>query len=106
VGASIGVSAGVLWSASSGLFYWVLNDIARHINDVDLAARLIEIDRENLGWFGLDDITPGQRHEVRRIITEHLVDAERELPADAPGRASGLALLRDLAAIVSDGADH
>jgi hypothetical protein len=68
---------------------------------------LTEIDRENLGWFGLDDITPGQRREVRRIITEHLVDdAEREFPADAPGRASGLELLKDLAAMVSDGADH
>jgi hypothetical protein len=107
VGASIGVSAGVLWSASSGLFYWVLSDIARHTNDTDLAGRLSEIDRENLGWFGLDDITPGQRGEVRRIVTEHLVeDAEREFPADAPGRASGLELLKELAAIVSADADQ
>jgi hypothetical protein len=104
---SVGVSNEVLWSASSRLFYWVLTDIARHTSDVELAAQLTEIDRENLGWFGLDDITPGQRREVRRLITEHLVhDAEREFRPDAPGRAGGLELLRDLAAMVSDGADH
>jgi hypothetical protein len=41
------------------------------------------------------------------IITEHLADdAEREFPADMPGRPSGLALLKELAAMVSDGADH
>ncbi len=62
--------------------------------------------RENLGWFGLDDITPAQRREVRRIIAEHLVDdAEREFPVDMPGRPSALALLKDLAAMVSDHAD-
>jgi hypothetical protein len=96
-----------MWSVSSWLFYWVLTDIARHTGDAELAAHLTEIDRENLGWLGLDDITPGQRREVRRIITEHLVDdAEREFRPDAPGRPGGLDLLRDLAAMVSDGADH
>jgi hypothetical protein len=78
----------------------VITDIARHTNDTALAAHLDEIDRENLGWFGLDDITPGQRREVHHIITEHLVDdAEREFRPDAPGRAGGLELLRGLAAI-------
>jgi hypothetical protein len=76
VAGSVGVSAGVLRSASSRLFYWVRNAIARHTNDVDLAAHLNEIDRENLGRFGLD-IAPGQRHEVRRIITEHLAAVAR-----------------------------
>jgi hypothetical protein len=96
-----------MWSVSSRLFYWALNDIASQTNDAYLAAHLSEIDRENLGWFGLDDITPGQRREVRRIITEHLVDdAEREFRPDASGRAGGLDLLRDLAAMVSHGADH
>jgi hypothetical protein len=72
-----------------------------------LAAHLNEIDRENLGWFGLDDITPRQRGEVRLIITEHLVDdAEREFPSDMPGRPSALALLKDLATMASDGADR
>jgi hypothetical protein len=106
VAGSVGVSDGLLWSATSGLFCWVLNDIARHTNDVELAVHLTEIDRENLGWFGLADITPAQRSEVRRIISEHLVDdAGRQFPADMPGRLSGLELLEDLAAMVSDDAD-
>jgi hypothetical protein len=59
-------------------------------------------------WAGSGyDITPDQRCEVRRIITEHLVDdAEREFRPDAPGRASGLALLKELAAMVSDRASR
>jgi len=100
---SVGVSNEVLWSASSRLFYWVLTDIVRHTSDVELAAQLTEIDRENLGWFGLDDITTTQRREVRRIITERLVaDAQREFPVDLPGRPEFLALLKDLAAKISE----
>lgn len=105
LGQQVSVSTGVLWSVSSRLFYWVLTDVARHTSDAELAGHLNEIDRENLGWFGLDAIAPGQRHEVRRIITEHLVDdAQREFPTDMPGRPSALALLKDLAAMVTDGA--
>ena len=99
---TVSVSAGVQWSVSSGLFYWVLNDIARHTRDAGLAGHLTEIDRENLGWFGLDDITPGQRCEVCDIITERLVsDGERELTADMLARPSALELLADLVAKVS-----
>jgi hypothetical protein len=102
VAGTVSVSAGVQWSVSSGLFYWVLNDIARHTRDVGLAGHLNEIDRENLGWFGFEDITPGQRREVRRIITERLVsDGEREFTANMLARPSALALLADLVAMVS-----
>lgn len=83
--AGVSVSDGVLWS-SSRLFYWVVSDIVGHTSHIELAGQLTEIDRQNLGWFGLDDVTPGQRDEVRRIITEHLVDdAEQEFARTCPG---------------------
>ena len=57
---------------------------------------------ENLGWLGLDEVTPRQRHEVCRIIAERLVDdAEREFPADMLGRPEALELLKELVANVS-----
>ena len=30
---TVSVSPGVLWSASSRLFYWVVTDIAKHASD-------------------------------------------------------------------------
>jgi hypothetical protein len=99
---TVGVSSDVLWSAASWLFDWVLKDIARDTDDVELAGNLTGIVDENLGWFGLDDITPRQRDEVRRIIAERLVDnADREFPADMLGRPEALALLKELVASVS-----
>jgi hypothetical protein len=56
---------------------------------------------------GFDDITPAQRNEVRRIITEQLVDdAQREFPADMAGQSSALAPLQELAIKIPDGADR
>ncbi len=96
---TVSLSPDVRWSAASWLFDWVLRDIARDTDDVELAGHLTGVVGENLGWFGLDDITPRQRREVRRIITEHLVDdANKNLPADLPGRPETLALLSELAA--------
>lgn len=77
-------------------------DIANGTRDVDLAGHLNGIVGENLGWFGLGDITPSQRREVRRIIAERLVsDADREFPVDMPGRQGALGLLKDLVATAS-----
>ncbi len=99
---TVSVSADRRWSVSSGLFYWVINDIARHTSDVELARHLAEIDRENLGWFGLDDITPDQRREVHRVIAERLLsDGEREFTADLVARQSALGLLKDLVTMAS-----
>lgn len=98
----ISFSPDVWWSAASWLFDWVLRDIAYGTSDVELVGHLNGIVGENLGWFGLDDITPGQRREVHRIIAERLVsDADREFPADMPGRQGALGLLKDLVAIAS-----
>ena len=59
-----------------------------------------------MGWSGWDDITSGQRREVRRIITECLVDdAQRKFLPDMLGRPSALALLKELAAKVAAGTD-
>ena len=78
---TVSVSPGVLWSASSRLFYWVITDIAKRATDVGLAEHLNEIDRENLGWFGFGDITLSQRrgqlqhrHTAGGIIVRAVID--------------------------------
>jgi hypothetical protein len=102
VSGDISFSAKVCWSAASWLFDWVLRDIANGTHDAELAGHLNGIVGENLGWFGLDDITPSQRREVHRVIAERLVsDADREFPADMPGRQGALGLLKDLVAMAS-----
>jgi hypothetical protein len=102
VSGDISFSANVRWSAASWLFDWALRDIANGTHDVELAGHLNGIVGEHLGWFGLDDITPGQRHEVHRIIAERLVsDADRNFPADMPGRQGALGLVKDLVATAS-----
>jgi hypothetical protein len=103
---TISLSPDVQWSATYWLFDWVLKNIAKDAGDVELAGHLTGIVGEHLGWFGLDDISPSQRREVRRIITERLVDdAQREFPADMPERPQALALLKELAANVTDAAE-
>jgi hypothetical protein len=99
---TVSIGAGVQWSASSWLFDWVLNDIAKNTDDAELAGHLTEVVDEHLGWFGMDDITPRQRADVRRIATERLVgDALREFPADLQRRPEILAHLENLAATFS-----
>ncbi len=101
---TVNVSPGVLWSAASWLFDWVVRDVAKHTSDAGLAGHLNGIVDENLGWFGFGDITVGQRREVRRIIAERLVDdANNGLRADMPARPSVLALLQQLADIIVGG---
>ena len=103
---TVSVSAGAQWSAGWWLFDWVLTDIAKNTRDVELAGHLTGIIGEHLGWFGLNDLAAGQRREVRRIITERLVDdAQQEFPANLPGRPQALTLLKDLAVLVSSHAD-
>jgi hypothetical protein len=103
---TISLSPDVQWSATYWLFDWVLKDIAKGTSDVELAGHLNGVVGEHLGWFGLDDISPSQRQEVRRIITERLIDdAQREFPADMPERPQALALLKELAAHIADVAD-
>ena len=67
------MSGDVRLSVASWLFDWVLKDIAKGTGDVELAGHLTGVVDEQLGWFGLNDIAPVQRREVRRIVTWRLV---------------------------------
>ena len=103
---TISLSPDVDWSATYWLFDWVLKDIAKATDDVELAGHLNGIVGEHLGWFGLADISPNQRREVRRIVTERLVDdAQREFPTSMPELPQALAFLKELVANFADVAD-
>jgi len=102
----VGLSAGANWTAAGWLFDWAMSDIARRTSDVGLAGHLNLIVDEHLGYFGLDDITPSQRREVRGIA-EHLVDdADQQFPVEMARRPQVLAHLRELATMISDDANR
>lgn len=95
---TISFSSDVRWSAASWLFDWVLRTLARDTQDTELSASLTGLVDENIGWFSLDELTPDQQAEVRRIIRDSLLGtAEREFPDAMLGRAAALSLLRGLA---------
>ncbi len=57
---TIKVQQDVLWSTSSWMFGFVIRSIAADVTDPDLAAELLEIDAENIGWLSLPDLPEGR----------------------------------------------
>ncbi|GAA1614884.1 hypothetical protein ACFQY4_25490 [Catellatospora bangladeshensis] len=94
---TIAVTADRRWSAAGWLFDWTVEKLAEELPDAAAAGDMHEIVEANLGWLGLDDLPAGARAEVlRRIRTELVERAERELPDTVPDRPGVLTLLREL----------
>jgi hypothetical protein len=100
---TISFSPAVRWSAASWLFDWVLKSVAGTVQDAELAAELIGIVDENIGWFALDDLADDQSADVRRVICDSLkAAAEQGLPDTMAGRTDVLKHIDDLIRISSD----
>ncbi|GAA1401818.1 hypothetical protein ACFQZ4_47285 [Catellatospora coxensis] len=94
---TIAVAPDKRWSAAGWLFEWAVEALAEDLDDDAAVATLREIIDDNLGWLGLDDLSPATRAEVLRRIRTELVDrADRELPPALPNRSEAVDLLRDL----------
>lgn len=94
---TIAVTADRRWSAAGWLFDWTVEKLAEDLTDTTAVEDMHEIVEANLGWLGLDDLSPDTRAEVlRRIRTELVERAEHELPDTVPDRTAVLELLRDL----------
>jgi hypothetical protein len=94
---TIEVRPKVYWSAASWLFYWILQDLIRTVRDPATVRVLEEIDRENLGFLALHQLSDAGRAEVLGAITGSLVDhRDRIMPPSLPGRDHVLEHLREL----------
>lgn len=92
------------WTASYGLFDWVVDALADRVGDPAVAARLREITENNLGYLDLSDLSdlgePGVA-AVLALVPDLPEVADRELPA-SPEREEVVQHVRDLAALVTD----
>ena len=73
------------WSASSSVFYWLLDTLAEHAQDGDLAARLRCISENNLGSINLAELAPAELDEFVSLAARAPQFARDELP-DTPHR--------------------
>lgn len=72
---------GQLWSASSSVFYWMVDTMAEHAASAELAARLREISEANLGSVEFDDFPEPARTELIGLVQGLPAFARAELPA-------------------------
>ena len=99
---TVSLSSDVRWSAASWLFDWVLKTIAHNVNDRELAASIIGIADENLGWLSLEELSDAEREEISRVAQESLMKiAEQDLPESLENRAEVLDHLRELVGMIS-----
>jgi len=95
-------AGGQRWSAASWLFYWILRKLASHVSDPDLAAKLRDVDDNNLGWFSLQDCSVLQREQVLAVVCTSLVaTAERDFQTVMVNRENLERLVAQLRTLVA-----
>ncbi|BBH17735.1 hypothetical protein Back2_20220 [Nocardioides baekrokdamisoli] len=62
------------WTASTWLFDAVMRTIASQTTSTTLRAQCEEIEKEHLGALNLQDLSPGDQAEVRRVLAAGFVD--------------------------------
>lgn len=88
------------WQASSGLFYWVVDEVAGHVDDPATVRALREIDEENLGHLDVAALPEAGRAQVLRVLAGLAARAEASLPP-SEGRGVVVARVRALSALAS-----
>ena len=75
---------GVDWSASSGVFNWVIGHLADAVDDESTRDELRLIDEQNFGWLNLADLSSiGRQQVVSKLGQELVTYAGEQLPATA-----------------------
>lgn len=89
------------WSASSGVFNWVLGYLADAVTDQPTRDTLREIDEQNFRWLNLADLSDTGRQQVLSLLRQELVPhSEQHLP-DTDHRAETVAKIRELATLAT-----
>lgn len=92
--------AGSAWSASYGLFDWVVDALADRVDDPAAAAALREITEHGLGYLDPADLGETGQAQVLALIPTLPEVADRELPPSA-ARDDVVQHVRELAALVT-----
>ncbi|MET9626472.1 hypothetical protein ABZX92_03320 [Lentzea sp. NPDC006480] len=60
------------WNGSRGALHWVVDFVADHVRDEELAASMKDFVKGGYGYFALSFYTPEQAAEIVRVIREDL----------------------------------
>ena len=86
------------WDVPSWAFNFVMDYLVRRLDGEPIAQKVREVDEENIGFLNLGEFVPTVRIQVLSLLHDGLVaDAEQRFPEDLPGRAGGIAQLKELA---------
>jgi hypothetical protein len=77
MGGDLKISPDRWWTASGGLFDWVVGWVANQVDNASLAASLQEIVDAHLGMLALEDLPDDHRRAVLKVLCERLVPAAR-----------------------------
>jgi len=96
------VESGEFWGVAGWVFYDVLEILADELSGSSVVPRMREVIDNNLGWFSIKDLPPGERGPVRNAILLALPDRwDKLLPQDLPSRDAVLERVTDLVRIAS-----
>jgi hypothetical protein len=84
------------WSASTGVFNWVVELLAATVEDPGTKDELTLIEEQNFGWLDCAQLSGRGRHEVLDALAARLVPyAEQHFP-DTPARDDAIDLMAKL----------
>ena len=89
------------WSASSSIFYWLLDTLAERAGDTKLADRLREISENNLGSIDLSSLDDVDVKEFIELAIGAPQFAREDLP-DTPHRDAIVSLIESLASMFGE----
>jgi hypothetical protein len=94
---TIVLAEGTDWTASSGVFNWVIGWLAGMVDDQGTRDELRLIDEQNFRWLNLADLSDIGRRQVLSTLAQEIVHrADEQLPETAL-RQEALAKVGELA---------
>jgi len=88
---------GTDWTASSGIFNWVIDYLARTVDDEPTREALRVIDEQNFRWLNLADLSETGRREVLSKLADGIVTYSEEKLPETGRREDALATVGELA---------
>jgi hypothetical protein len=88
---------GTDWTASSGIFNWAIDYLARTVDDEPTREALRVIDEQNFRWLNLADLSETGRREVLSKLADGIVTYSEEKLPETARREGALAMVRELA---------
>jgi len=90
------------WPATGWLFCWVVGFLAMNVEQQQLAADIDHVRADDSGLLELAMFGPEADREMRGLLRTRLVSvAEERFPPAMRGRATALAMLRELARLAA-----